>query len=159
VNKTIHTQVKIYGYLTGETAFQDVFARACSDIPGFADSFEAEVMAPLVAVQQDPNQAGHLQILGLADRVDTAGLSREDIRQQEFQASQDRASTASDAVFSMLNDRVGGQLGSDWGSVANIAEISQGIGACTLAQSDANLSEDQRQQNRRVTFQFVQFTP
>ena len=100
-----------------------------------------------------------LRITGLADRVDTPGLDREQIRQQEFQASVDRAQSAADGVFALVNSRMGGNLGADWGAVTTIVDNNVGAGACLLAESGASLTEAQRQRNRRVFFLFLQFKP
>jgi hypothetical protein len=147
----------MYGYLSGETAFDQAYQRARNDIPGFASDFDQNVIATLVYVAQNPDAAGSIQITALADRVDTAGLSREQIRQQEFQASLDRANAASDGLFAIINNQVGGGLGNGWPDVNNISENREGIGACILAESGPNLSEAQRQRNRRVFFQVVTF--
>jgi hypothetical protein len=155
--KALLPQVEMYGYLSGETAFDPAYQRARTNIAGFANDFDQNIIAPLAYVAQNPDLAAHVQIIALADRVDTAGLSREQIRQQEFQASLDRANAASDGLFAILNNEVGGGLGSGWSDVNNIAEFRQGIGASILAESGPNLSEAQRQRNRRVFFAVVTY--
>lgn len=150
-------QVEMFGYVSGETDFQAAFTRASADIPGFATAFENNVLTPLVDAVQGNNVGGFILILGLADRVDTPGLSREQIRQQEHAAALGRANSATDGVFALLNDRVGGVLGDGWPSVDNIAERRESLGACILAESGPNLSEAQRQRNRRVLFAVTQY--
>lgn len=157
MQKTIFPSVDMSGYLSGETAFEDAFARASAD-PDFVAAFEANVLGPILEVAQDPALAGHFLLLGSSDRVDTAGLGREDIRAQEREASRARARSASDGIFALANARLGGALGDSWATVPNIGELSQGIGAALLLHTDAQLSDAQRQENRRIHCQFVRFS-
>lgn len=159
MQKIIHVSVDVDGYVSGETEFEPAFARACDNIPGFSDLFETNIMAPMVEVAPDPTQCGFFHATGHSDRVDTAGLTRQQIREQEYDASRARVRNASDGIFAMLNARLGGVFGADWSSVPNIAENSQGLGAALLANSDDALSEAQRQQNRRIHCQFIQYVP
>lgn len=155
--KAVIPNVEMYGYFSGETAFDPAYQRARNNIPGFANDFDQNIIATLAFVAQHPDMAADLQITALADRVDTPGLSREQIRQQEFQASSDRANAAADGLFAIINNEVGGGLGSGWPDVINIAGTLRGIGACLLEESGPNLSEAQRQRNRRVFFQVTTF--
>jgi hypothetical protein len=159
MQKIIRDLIEMSGYHSGETDFDPAYARAVTDIADFATNFEDHIMAPLVHVAQDLSQCAMLRVTGLSDRVDTAGLTREQIRDQEYEASSVRARSATDGIFAMLNARVGGTLGADWVDVPNIAVSNQGSGAAYLTESGSPLTEAQRQRNRRVYLRFTQFVP
>ncbi|MDT5231327.1 MAG: hypothetical protein QOI39_1827, partial [Mycobacterium sp.] len=60
--KAIIPLVQMYGYLSGETAFDQAYQRARNDIPGFASDFDQNFIATLVYVAQNPDAAGSIQI-------------------------------------------------------------------------------------------------
>lgn len=159
MQKVFFQSVIMPGYQSGETAFDPVFIRAVDGVPGFADAFQQNVLTPVAEDAQDQSRCGVLQIHGFADRVDTPGLSREQIRQQEFTASDARAVSTADGLFAMVNDAAGGGLGSSWSDVPNIAIAAVGRGAPTLVENSANLSEIQRQRNRRIGIVYFRFVP
>jgi hypothetical protein len=159
MQKVFYTNIDMSGYLSGETDFQPAFDRAVTDIPGFADAFQQNIMAPLTSIAQNTGQSGVLTVLGYADRVDTPGLGREDIRNQEFAAGVARAVSSKETIFTMLNTAVGGTLGTTWADVVNITVVFPSLGAANLINSDSGLTEAQRQRNRRVLMFVTQFIP
>jgi hypothetical protein len=152
------SRAELHGYLAGETDFAAAYARLSAD-PAVAASFEDNVFGPLKAVLDTNDHTAQLTIIGRSDRVDTPGLTREEIRQQEYDASFARAESAVLAIFAVINARVPGGLGGGWEEVQQIAVFDTAAGAAHLVESGPVLSEEQRQRNRRVTVTLTRFIP
>lgn len=147
---------ELRGYLSGETDFRPAYDRACASVPGFQDQFDNDLVFPLVDLIYDSGRTGVLAIIGRADRVDTPGLSREEIRQQEYDASSARCDGAFGGIYVLVQERFG-LFPDDWSNRVHTMGVP--TGASRLLYSHPDLSELERQQNRRVTFTLVQFTP
>src|SRR5438094_357027 len=123
--KTI-TEAVVDGYLSGETDFLVRLGQADVEVE---EAFETAIMQPLLAVLSSPDQAAVLTITGHADREDTEGLTREQRRQQEFEASDARAISAAEGVQQKIRDRFGGPLPADFDQVQQLAILDRPAGA------------------------------
>jgi flagellar motor protein MotB len=150
------TQMIVAGYGAGETNF--LFRLGQSD-PQVQLDFENEIIQPLVAVLNSADQTAVLTITGHSDRVDTEGLSREQRRQQELDASSDRAKSADYGVKNILHSRFQGMLPVDLDDIDLLAIVFRAAGAAVLWEKGSSLSAAQRRQNRRVQFRVIRFVP
>ncbi|GAA3102901.1 hypothetical protein GCM10010520_55040 [Rhizobium viscosum] len=116
-----------------------------------------------VTAESDPaaNRFCQVIIVGHSDRVDSAGLSSEQRRAQELEASQLRAESAQAWLFNELFNRLQAQ-----GYVPPVDLASmQNVDIQTIACGSADLvhlvpqNEEQRRDNRRVHFIGMVFTP
>jgi methyl coenzyme M reductase gamma subunit len=153
--KTI-TQMSIDGYGAGETDFATRFS--LSD-PQVQLDFETEIIQPILAVLSSSDQTAVLTINGHSDRVDTEGLTREQRRQQEFEASQARSTSADEGVKEIIRSRFLGFVPADLDELQQIAILPRPAGAAVLREGSELLTEEQRKRNRRVQFRVVRFQP
>jgi len=153
--KTI-TETVVDGYATAETDFA---TRLAQSDPQVQADFESQIIQPLLAVLGSPDQAAVLTITGHADRVDTDGLTREQRRQQEFDASNSRASSANLAIQQIIRDRLLRFVPDDFETIPQLAFLPRAAGAAILRQGAGSLTEAERLQNRRVQFRVVRFQP
>lgn len=144
------------GYGSGQT---DFLVRLNQADPALAVDFEISIITPLLEVLANPDQTGVLTITGHSDRVDTPGLTREQRREQELQASADRSDSAEAGIKQILASRMAGPAPADWDDVQQLAFLSRVAGAAVLKEGGASLSEQQRRRNRRVQFRVVRFQP
>jgi hypothetical protein len=151
-------EITIDGYASGETDFA---TRLSNSPPEVQDEFNLTVVSPLLAVLASSDQTAVLIIQGHSDRVDTPGLSREQCRLQELQASIDRANSATHGVFQIIASKVPDpqSFPTDWADLNQVVVSPKAAGAAMLVNSDASLSEEQRKRNRRVAFTLVTFLP
>jgi hypothetical protein len=151
-------EITIDGYGSGETDFVTRLSLSPFEIQ---DQFEATITSRLISVLGSSDQAAVLVIQGHSDRVDTQGLSREQRRVQELQASADRAQSADAGVFQIISIRIPDpqSFPQDWANVNQVAVMRRVAGAAMLVNSDESLSEDQRKQNRRVILTLIRFFP
>lgn len=156
--KTI-TDFDLDGYGAFQTDFLTRLNSAFQANPSLQQEFRASIIEPLIAGIRDVGHSGTLTIVGASDRVDTPGLSREEIRRLERVASEDRAISAAQGIFLMLNDEFGGALGDSWQGLPDVAEVNLGKGAAFLVEDAPSLTEAQRRRNRRVIFHMVHFHP
>lgn len=152
----IITHMIVDGYEAGETAF---LFRLGQSNPQVQLDFENEIILPLVAVLSSADQTAVLTITGCSDRVDTEGLSREQRRQQELDASRARAESAEDGVRTILESRFPGMLPIDLGEIQSLGIIQAPVGTAYLVENSASLSAEQRRRNRRVQFAVIRFIP
>jgi hypothetical protein len=100
-------------------------------------------------------------VAGHSDRVDTPGLTPEQGRAQELEASQLRAGSAQAWFFSQLQSRLqagGFTMPADIASLQNVDMIDIACGAADLVNL-VPANEDERKQNRRVRFFGLAFGP
>lgn len=115
-----------------------------------------------VTAESDP-AAGRfcvITVVGHSDRVDTAGVSREQARADELQTSELRAESAQSWFFEQLFERLkaeGRTAPVDIGSLQNVDLRVIACGAAELAKP--NPGPNDRPLNRRVHFTGTMFTP
>jgi hypothetical protein len=153
--KTI-TQTIIDGYGSGETDFLTRFGQ--SDVQVQID-IETNILNPILAVLNSPDQSAVLTVTGHSDRVDTEGLTREQRRQQEFAASGERANNAAEGVKQIIRDNFLGVVPANLDELQQLAILVRAAGAAVLSESAEGLSEEQRRRNRRVQFRVVRYQP
>jgi hypothetical protein len=153
--KTI-TQMSIDGYGTGETDFATRLSLSDSQVQL---DFETEIIQPILAVLSCSDQSAVLTITGHSDRVDTEGLTREQRRQQEFDASQARSNSADEGVKEIIRSRFLGFVPADFNELQQLAILPRPAGAAVLREGSELLTEEQRKRNRRVQFRVVRFQP
>lgn len=143
--------VEIRGYLSHETDFPTLLNRRPDlqnpAITAIIDSaFEA-------FENSDGTKSAVVVIVGYSDREDSPGLTDEQRRASELQASQARADSASAWLLDKVNSiaqGIGMQIEIDWKGVATVAMESIGVGASDLAQPP--VTENDRLNNRRIRF-------
>jgi len=157
--KTI-TEAIIDGYGSGETSFLARLGQ--SDVQVQSD-IQTNIIEPLLAVLNSSDQTAVLTVAGHSDRVDTAGLTREQRRQEELTASETRANDAAEGVKQLIRDRflldAGVLLPVDLDDIQQLAILPRVAGAAVLRESAEELSEEQRRLNRRVQMRVVSFRP
>src|SRR5262249_17289016 len=141
--KNIFT-LTIDGYGSGETDFGTRLANASSDVQ---IDFENFILGSLIAVLSSTDQTAVLEVAGHSDRVDTEGLSREERRLQELQASIDRTNSAADTIFAMLAAAFGPGFPSDWAKLDQVAVAPIACGGAVLLFSSGSLSDAERRAN------------
>lgn len=152
----IITQMIVADYGAGETNFLTRLGQADAQVQL---DFENEIIQPIVAVLSSADETAVLTITGHSDRVDTEGLTREQRRQQELDASTARAQSADEGVRTILHSRFPGMLPIDLDEIQSLAIVFRSSGAAVLAESSDFLSEVQRRQNRRVQLRVIRFIP
>lgn len=121
--------------------------------------FDTQIIQPMLAVLNTDNDSAVLTITGHADRVDTAGLTREQIRQQELDASDARAISAVAGVRQLIDQQTPFFIPDDLNDMPQLFVADRPAGAAVLRETSVPLSEDQRQRNRRVQFRLIHFQP
>ncbi|MFJ9105640.1 hypothetical protein ACIRJM_45155 [Streptomyces sp. NPDC102405] len=154
------TDLPISGFVAQETDFSKLFDRLG---PSTEQAIRHEVIEPAVNAEHFPsnNQFCLITILGHSDRVDTAGLSSEQRRAKELDASDERASSAADWVFAQITDALNAAGETPPASVAtatNFDIVTVPCGAANLMKL-VPANEAERAQNRRVQFMISTFTP
>ncbi|SIO63199.1 hypothetical protein SAMN05443247_09628 [Bradyrhizobium erythrophlei] len=139
--------VEIRGYNSHETDFQALINR------------RPDLQVPEVSVIIDSafeafentggNKSAAVVIVGHSDREDSPGLTDEQRRASELQASQARADSAS-AWLNSVAQASGMQIEVEWKGVATVAVEAIGAGASNLAQPP--VTEQDRLNNRRIVF-------
>jgi hypothetical protein len=154
------TQMVVDGYESGVTDFMTRLGQAPAEVQ---QEFDVEIIQPILAVLRAPavNEAAVLTITGHSDRVDTEGLTREQRRQQEFDASEARAASAAAGVQQRIIEQLPAPelTPDDFEAIAELAILPRPAGAAVLREKTDALSEDQRRMNRRVQFRVVRFQP
>lgn len=153
--KTI-TQMTVDGYKAHQTDFATQLSLSDSQVQL---DFETEIIQPILAVLSSSDQTAVLTITGHADRVDTEGLTREQRRQQEFEASQARSDSADQGVKEIIRSRFLGFVPADLDELQQLAILPRPAGAAVLREASDMLTEEQRKRNRRVQFRVVRFQP
>jgi len=146
------------GYGSGET---DFLTRVSQSSQQVQDDLNLFIIDPLLAVLASTDQTAVLEIQGHSDRVDTEGLSREERRVQELQASADRANSADVGVFQIVAFNVPDPktFPGDWADLNQVVIMRRVAGGAFLINSSAALTEEQRKQNRRVVLTLASFLP
>jgi hypothetical protein len=121
--------------------------------------FDTQIIQPMLAVLNTDDESAVLTVTGHADRVDTPGLTREEIRQQEFEASDARAVSAKAGVREIINQQTPFFIPDDLNDMDQIFVADRPAGAAVLREDSVPLSEDQRKLNRRVQFRLIRFQP
>lgn len=150
------TQTVVNGYFSGQLDFLERLGQSDQQVQL---DFETEIIQPLLVVLSSPDQSAVLTITGHSDRVDTEGLTREQRRKLEFDASDARANSAAEGVKQIIRNRLLGFIPADFDEVQQLAILPRPSGAAVLREAADFLSEDQRRQNRRVQFRVVRFQP
>lgn len=143
--------VEIRGYLSHETDFPTLLNRR----PDLQDpAISAIIDSAFEAFENsDGTKSAAVVIVGYSDREDTPGMTDEQRRASELQASQARADSASAWLLDKVNSVAqasGMQIELDWKGVATVAMESIGVGASDLAQPP--VTENDRLNNRRIKF-------
>lgn len=154
------TDLPISGFVAQEVAFSQLFGRLTASAK---QAIRHEVVEPAVNAEHFPsnNQFCLITVLGHSDRVDTAGLSAEQRRAQELDASDKRARSAGTWVFDQIAAALTAAGQTPPASVANSTNfdiVTVPCGAADLV-NVVPTSEAQRAQNRRVQFVISTFTP
>ncbi|MEV5936549.1 hypothetical protein AB0L56_28435 [Streptomyces sp. NPDC052079] len=154
------TDLPISGFVAQEVAFSQLFGRLSASTRNI---IRENVIEPAVNAQHFPsnNQFCVIFILGHSDRVDTPGLSSEQRRAQELDASDKRATSAGEWVFDQITAALtaaGETPPSSVQDATNFDIVLMPCGASGLVHvTPAN--EAQRQENRRVQFVISSFIP
>src|SRR3954447_3717322 len=143
--------VEIRGYKAHQTDFGELIAKRpdlqTPEVTAIIDSaFEA-------FENTDGNESCTVVIVGHSDREDSPGLSDEQRRASELQASQARADSASAWLLDKMNSVVqdsGMQIELDWKGVGTVAVEAIGVGASNLVTQP--MTEEDRLNNRRIFF-------
>ena len=153
MTKTI-TEAIVDGYESGNVALLDALSAASDEVRA---QFDELVIQPILSIIGNPRESGVATLAGHSDRVDTAGLSREQCRVQELEASTDRAFNAVDAIAQIVGERLGEEVPPDLNELPQLALIPRATGAAVLVENAEVLGEDQRRRNRRVMIRVVRF--
>lgn len=151
-----NSSVILAGYGAGEIDFMVRLGQA-SELIGV--EIDDKIFFPLLAVLNSPDQSAVLVVVGHSDRVDTEGLTREQRRQQELKASEDRAFNAVEAVKQIIRDNLPEFAPLDIDQLQQLTFVIIPSGAAQLLASAEGLSEEQRRLNRRVQMGFVSYQP
>ena len=155
VIKTI-TEIIVDGYPSGQT---DFLTRLNEADFLTQDRFDTHIIQPMIAVLETTDQTAVLTITGHGDRVDTEGLSREQRRQLEFEASDARATSAKAGVRELINNQTPFFIPDDLNDLEQLFVADRPAGAAVLRESGESLTEEQRLRNRRVQFRLIRFQP
>ena len=142
------------GYESGKTDFDERLSVA----PGADGEFERIAYEAFSAIST-PGECAVITVAGHSDRVDTPGIDREQRREQELQASKDRAQSALAFIDASLRGLAAQPLPADLNDLQQIHFSTRWAGASLLVEKDAILSEAQRQSNRRVQLRVIRFAP
>lgn len=153
MTKTI-TEVVVSGYPANNVDFVATLTAASDEV---RDQFQFQIMEPIYAVLVTPGETAALSVAGHSDRVDTEGLTREQRRVQELQASVDRATNAVTAIKQMIKDRLGPLVPEELDDLQQLDISPRAYGGAVLVESAAALSEAQRRKNRRVMIRLIRF--
>jgi len=153
--KTV-TEMIVDGYGTGELDFLTRLGQA--DMLTQV-GFDTQIIQPLLAVLATESETSVLTVTGHADRVDTPGLTREQRRQQEFDASDARALSAVAGVRQLIDQQTPFFIPSDLNDLSQLHVADRPAGAAVLKETADDMNEEQRQRNRRVQFRVIRFQP
>ena len=157
------TFATIDGYGTNDVDFDLALLNAPGDKKS---AFETEIITPITELLNSPDQTAVLSMTAHSDRVDTEGLTREQRRAQELDVSILRGDHALQSVQRIIAIRRGVSPAAPVEVMVNLVLSFQqlvieaeGAGAAVLAQTGDSLNEEQRRQNRRVSFALIRFLP
>lgn len=157
--KTI-TQTIVDGYRSGETDFLARLGQADAQV---RSEVQTEIIQPILAVLTSHMQTAVLTITGHSDRVDTEGLTREQRRKQEWDASVLRAESAAFGVKHLIAAHFLSQgtiiTPEEVDGLSQIAIVYRASGAAFLIEAGSPLSAAQRLRNRRVQLRVIRFQP
>lgn len=148
------TQIIVDGYGAGEVDFR---AQLTQLDPQVALDVQNLIVQPIVDAEGSDNKGVVLEVQGHSDRDDTDGLSREQHRQKELQASIDRANNALDSLLQIVTFQFPGVFPPDWAFCNHVAVMPVSCGGADLIESSASLSDLQRRLNRRVKLTIVTY--
>ena len=141
-------------YVSGQT---DMNQRLAGD-PTAEQELVAQIIDPIVAVLKAGGDVGAvLTVAGHSDRVDTPGLSHSACLTQESAASESRTDSAILGIHQLVQQRLP-EAPADLDTLPFFFVFPRWYGAGILRHSDPNLTEAQRQENRRVMIRLVTFT-
>jgi hypothetical protein len=156
VIKTV-TEAVVDGYEPGEV---ELIPRLTQGDPQMRADYEANVIQPLVDVLLSDDQTAVLRVEGHSDREDSPGLTREQRRQSELNASIGRANHATDGTFELLAAALPGPFAAtDWAELDQAGVMPTVAGGAHLIEAADSLTEEQRKRNRRVVFVLIRFAP
>ncbi len=141
-------------FVSGET---DFLPHLDND-PFIKQAFIDEIIVPIVDVLHSANDGAVLSVAGHSDRVDTPGLSHFNCLAQEKSASEARSNSALAGIHALVQ-QIEPTAPSDLNTLPFFFVSQRAPGAGVLVWDGAALSEDQRQNNRRVQVRLVVFTP
>ena len=153
--KTI-TEIIVDGFPSGQT---DFLTRLNASDFLTQDGFDTHIIQPMIAVLETSDQTAVLTITGHGDRVDTEGLSREERRQRELEASDARAISAKAGVRELINNQTPFFIPDDLNDLEQLFVADRPAGAAVLKELGDSLTEEQRLRNRRVQFRLIRFQP
>jgi hypothetical protein len=139
------------------------FAAALQRKSGADQAAFDDFISALVAAEEDPtaNTFWSVAIIGHADRYDVAGATIEERRAAELDASRKRMESAGTFVFARFAD----SLSADGFTPPTTFDDPANVGFCLVKAGASDLvnivpaSEAERQQNRRVKFLAISFSP
>lgn len=152
--KKVVAQTPVDGYGSGEL---DFLGRLQSAPEAFA-AVQSEIVQPLVQVLTTDGQTAVMTVTGHSDRVDDPGLSREQRRIKELEASQARAQSAVNGVLELIRS-AGVEVPDNFEELQQLEIADRGAGAAVLREFSDALGEDQRKRNRRVQIRVIRFEP
>lgn len=146
-------EVRCNGYASQHTDFGELYVTtplSQDDINNLNVMIETAV-----SVERDPNSSSFcdITILGHSDRVDTSGLSSEQRRQMELDASTARAKSAQDWLFNEITNRLlaeGYAIPADLSSMQNVTIRAIPCGSADLEHKTPGNDEQKRRENRRL---------
>ncbi|MEU2588992.1 hypothetical protein ABZ612_40590 [Streptomyces avermitilis] len=147
-------------FVAQEVDFSQLFSRQSANVK---QTVRHEVVEPAVNAEHYPsnNQFCLIAVLGHSDRVDTPGLSAEQRREQERDASAKRATSASEWVFDQITAALTAAGENPPASVADATNFDIYTVPCGAADlvNVVPTNEAQRKENRRVEFAISTYFP
>jgi hypothetical protein len=139
------------------------FAAALQRKPAADKAAFDDFISALVVAEEDPTSDifWSVTIIGHADRYDVPGASIDERRAREFEASRQRMESAGTFVLTQFSDA----LSADGFTPPMTFDDPTNVGFCFVRAGAAELvnvapaSEAEREQNRRVKFLAIQFSP
>lgn len=151
----LFTDMTVDGFESGQTDFP---TRLQQDNRG--QEFLDRVINPAVATMTSAAETVFIVITGHSDRVDDAGLSREQRRVKELDASAKRTESAKAEVVRSIEIQLISQgLTVEAQMKDRLQFVELSMGAAQLEKSGDVLSSADRLLNRRVNLQTVRFVP
>jgi hypothetical protein len=149
------TEIIIDGFNSGETDFATRLQQS-----GMEQAFLDTIVSPVVDTMTSATETVIILVNGHSDRVDDAGLSREQRRVKELTASAERTDSAKAEVLRRVQVQLAAQglaVAPQMSDRVQFVDISSG--AAQLEKSGDILSNEDRRINRRVILRTLRFVP